>query len=236
MMWLSCLFSSRVWVLEAAVCRTWHQPGGDCRGVCDGRHRQEGRVLLSGKSNTHLWKAYLCAGLALMQVCLRITGTRWRACSKSRLSASEFNQVTVRLFVKNPQADDEHYIPRAVLLDLEPRVIHSILNSPYANLYNPENIYLSEHGGGAGNNWASGYSQVIPFKVAHAFIRLGASCTNKQTKLHLSQMFSCRARKSKRTSLTLLTERQMAVTVWRQVKRLSQSVSLYHRNIGSMNI
>lgn len=59
------------------------------------------------------------------------------------------------------QADDEHYIPRAVLLDLEPRVIHSILNSPYANLYNPENIYLSEHGGGAGNNWASGYSQVI---------------------------------------------------------------------------
>ncbi|KAM9394419.1 tubulin gamma-1 chain isoform 1-T1 [Pholidichthys leucotaenia] len=57
------------------------------------------------------------------------------------------------------QADDEHYIPRAVLLDLEPRVIHSILNSPYANLYNPENIYLSEHGGGAGNNWASGYSQ-----------------------------------------------------------------------------
>uniref|UniRef100_A0A8B9SMT5 Tubulin gamma chain n=1 Tax=Anas platyrhynchos TaxID=8839 RepID=A0A8B9SMT5_ANAPL len=28
-----------------------------------------------------------------------------------------------------------------------------------ANLYNPENIYLSEHGGGAGNNWASGFSQ-----------------------------------------------------------------------------
>lgn len=58
------------------------------------------------------------------------------------------------------QADDEHYIPRAVLLDLEPRVINSIMNSPYANLYNPENIYLSKHGGGAGNNWASGYSQV----------------------------------------------------------------------------
>ena len=26
-------------------------------------------------------------------------------------------------------------------------------------MYNPENIYLSKHGGGAGNNWASGYSQ-----------------------------------------------------------------------------
>lgn len=26
-------------------------------------------------------------------------------------------------------------------------------------MYNPENIYLSKDGGGAGNNWASGYSQ-----------------------------------------------------------------------------
>lgn len=26
-------------------------------------------------------------------------------------------------------------------------------------LYNPENVYLSKHGGGAGNNWASGFSQ-----------------------------------------------------------------------------
>lgn len=57
------------------------------------------------------------------------------------------------------QADDDHYIPRAVLLDLEPRVIHTIMSSPYAKLYNPENIYLSKDGGGAGNNWASGYSQ-----------------------------------------------------------------------------
>lgn len=29
----------------------------------------------------------------------------------------------------------------------------------YFQLYNPENIYLSQHGGGAGNNWACGYSQ-----------------------------------------------------------------------------
>ncbi|XP_071042588.1 tubulin gamma-1 chain isoform X2 [Parasteatoda tepidariorum] len=33
------------------------------------------------------------------------------------------------------------------------------MNSPYAKLYNPENIYLSEAGGGAGNNWAVGYTQ-----------------------------------------------------------------------------
>ncbi|KAJ3119050.1 gamma-tubulin [Phlyctochytrium bullatum] len=57
------------------------------------------------------------------------------------------------------QADDEHYIPRAILLDLEPRVINNILQSPYANLYNPENIFLSPDGGGAGNNWAFGYAK-----------------------------------------------------------------------------
>ncbi|EEC19090.1 tubulin gamma chain, putative [Ixodes scapularis] len=34
------------------------------------------------------------------------------------------------------------------------------MNSPYAKLYNQENIYLSQSGGGAGNNWAVGYSQV----------------------------------------------------------------------------
>jgi tubulin gamma len=55
------------------------------------------------------------------------------------------------------QADDEHYIPRALLLDLEPRVINSIQSSEYGDLYNPENIFLSKEGGGAGNNWAKGY-------------------------------------------------------------------------------
>ncbi|KZW04439.1 gamma tubulin [Exidia glandulosa HHB12029] len=56
------------------------------------------------------------------------------------------------------QADDDHYIPRAIMIDLEPRVVNNILSGPYANLYNPENIFLSKDGGGAGNNWAMGYS------------------------------------------------------------------------------
>ena len=38
-------------------------------------------------------------------------------------------------------------------------MINTILTSPYANLYNPENIYMSKDGGGAGNNWAYGYSR-----------------------------------------------------------------------------
>lgn len=38
------------------------------------------------------------------------------------------------------------------------QVINNILQSPYANLYNPENIFQSKDGGGAGNNWAAGYA------------------------------------------------------------------------------
>ncbi|RDB24116.1 Tubulin gamma chain [Hypsizygus marmoreus] len=56
------------------------------------------------------------------------------------------------------QADDEQYVPRSILVDLEPRVINNILTSPYSRLYNPENIFVSKDGGGAGNNWAHGYS------------------------------------------------------------------------------
>lgn len=51
-------------------------------------------------------------------------------------------------------ADDNTPVPRAILLDLEPRVISQITNM---GLFNHENIFVSNEGGGAGNNWASGY-------------------------------------------------------------------------------
>jgi tubulin gamma len=38
-------------------------------------------------------------------------------------------------------------------------VIDTIKTSPFANLYNPENIFTSKDGGGAGNFWPIGYSQ-----------------------------------------------------------------------------
>jgi len=60
-------------------------------------------------------------------------------------------------------ADDDHFIPRAILVDLEPRVVGHIQSSPYGNLFNPENIYLSPDGSGAGNNWANGYAQAEKF-------------------------------------------------------------------------
>lgn len=42
------------------------------------------------------------------------------------------------------QADDDHYIPRALLLDLEPRVINAIQSEGYRDLFNPENVFVSK--------------------------------------------------------------------------------------------
>ncbi|KAI9717628.1 MAG: hypothetical protein M1812_004573 [Candelaria pacifica] len=56
------------------------------------------------------------------------------------------------------QSDDTRYIPRAILLDLEPRVINGIQTGPYKNIYNPENFYIGKDGIGAGNNWAAGHA------------------------------------------------------------------------------
>ncbi|KAI1140127.1 tubulin-domain-containing protein [Hypoxylon sp. FL0543] len=55
------------------------------------------------------------------------------------------------------QSDDTRYIPRAILIDLEPRVINGIQTGPYKNIYNPENFYVGKSGIGAGNNWGDGY-------------------------------------------------------------------------------
>ncbi|KAL8948270.1 MAG: hypothetical protein Q9222_005529 [Ikaeria aurantiellina] len=56
------------------------------------------------------------------------------------------------------QSDDTRYIPRAILLDLEPRVIQGIQNGPYGNIFNPENFFVGSQGSGAANNWAAGYA------------------------------------------------------------------------------
>ncbi|KAG5477492.1 hypothetical protein GH5_04308 [Leishmania sp. Ghana 2012 LV757] len=55
------------------------------------------------------------------------------------------------------QADDDHYVPRALLVDLEPRVINAVQRGSMQKLFNTENIFIHKEGGGAGNNWSHGY-------------------------------------------------------------------------------
>lgn len=57
------------------------------------------------------------------------------------------------------QSDDARYIPRAVMLDLEPRVVQNVATGQYGNIYNPENMFTLDNGSGAGNNWGAGHFQ-----------------------------------------------------------------------------
>jgi tubulin gamma len=73
---------------------------------------------------------------------------------------SAFRGVDDRKDVFFYQSDDDQYIPRALLIDLEPRVVNKLAHmGPYRKLFNPENLFIAQEGGGAGNNWASGFRQ-----------------------------------------------------------------------------
>ena len=47
------------------------------------------------------------------------------------------------------------YVPRAVLLDLEPGTMNSIRAGPYGQIFRPDNFVFGQSG--AGNNWAKGH-------------------------------------------------------------------------------
>ena len=59
------------------------------------------------------------------------------------------------------QSEEGRFVPRALLVDLEPRVVSAALASPdVGRLFCADSqTYVSPGGGGAGNNWASGFAQ-----------------------------------------------------------------------------
>lgn len=50
---------------------------------------------------------------------------------------------------------DERYVPRAILVDLDPGSMNSALSGPYGSLFKPDNVVVGTVG--ASNNWAKGY-------------------------------------------------------------------------------
>lgn len=47
------------------------------------------------------------------------------------------------------------YVPRAILLDLEPGVMDAVRAGPYGQIFRPDNFIFGQSG--AGNNWAKGH-------------------------------------------------------------------------------
>lgn len=53
------------------------------------------------------------------------------------------------------EIDGNRWVPRAVLVDLEPGVLNRIANEPYGSIFNPDMIFNDQPG--AGNNFAMGF-------------------------------------------------------------------------------
>ncbi|MCQ2818484.1 MAG: tubulin beta chain [archaeon] len=60
-----------------------------------------------------------------------------------------------RINVYFNEATGGRYVPRAVLIDLEPGTMDSVRAGPYGQLFRPDNFIFGQTG--AGNNWAKGH-------------------------------------------------------------------------------
>jgi tubulin beta len=60
-----------------------------------------------------------------------------------------------RIDVYYNEAGSGKYVPRTVLVDLEPGTMDSVRSGPYGQLFRPDNFVFGQSG--AGNNWAKGH-------------------------------------------------------------------------------
>ncbi|KAG1355048.1 putative Tubulin beta-1 chain [Cocos nucifera] len=60
-----------------------------------------------------------------------------------------------RVNVYYNEASGGRYVPRAVLMDLEPGTMDALRTGPYGKIFRPDNFVFGQSG--AGNNWAKGH-------------------------------------------------------------------------------
>ena len=60
-----------------------------------------------------------------------------------------------RINVYFNEASGGRYVPRAVLMDLEPGTMDSVRTGPLGQIFRPDNFVFGQSG--AGNNWAKGH-------------------------------------------------------------------------------
>src|SRR5256885_3459919 len=60
-----------------------------------------------------------------------------------------------RVLTNALQASNNKYVPRAVLVDLEPGTMDAVRAGPFGQLFRPDNFVFGQSG--AGNNWAKGH-------------------------------------------------------------------------------
>ncbi|KAI9291474.1 alpha-tubulin [Neoconidiobolus thromboides FSU 785] len=65
------------------------------------------------------------------------------------------DQQLERINVYYNEAADGRYVPRSILVDLEPGTMDAIRSGPIGKMFRPDNFIYGQSG--AGNNWAKGY-------------------------------------------------------------------------------
>uniref|UniRef100_A0A0K0FU81 Tubulin beta chain n=1 Tax=Strongyloides venezuelensis TaxID=75913 RepID=A0A0K0FU81_STRVS len=70
-------------------------------------------------------------------------------------AGEDSNKCLDRIDVYYNEANGGKYVPRAIMVDLEPGTMDSIKGSTYGPLFRPDNFIFGQSG--AGNNWAKGH-------------------------------------------------------------------------------
>ncbi len=95
-----------------------------------------------------------------------------------------------RVNVYYNEASGGRYVPRAVLMDLEPGTMDSVRSGPYGQIFRPDNFVFGQTG--AGNNWAKGHytegAELID-SVLDVVRKEAESCDCLQGMLTLSYVF-----------------------------------------------
>lgn len=71
-----------------------------------------------------------------------------------------------RISVYYNEIGSNKYVPRAVLVDLEPGTMDSVRSGPLGGLFRPDNFIFGQSG--AGNNWAKGRKSFILPRLSRA--------------------------------------------------------------------
>lgn len=66
----------------------------------------------------------------------------------------QVNRYTEKRYF-SPLFPDKRYVPRAILVDLDPSSVNNVLSGAWGSMFKPDNVATGK--AGTGNNWARGY-------------------------------------------------------------------------------
>merc|ERR1711914_60461 len=110
-----------------------------------------------------------------------------------------------RINVYYNEATGGKYVPRAVLVDLEPGTMDSVRSGPFGQIFRPDNFVFGQSG--AGNNWAKGHyteGAELVDSVLDVVRKEAESCDCLQVSFHFQKpKFYCNFRDSNLPTLSV---------------------------------